>query len=346
MEPAQKISVVIPSYNGLKWLRQCLPSVLESEYENFEIMVVDNGSNDGTAEYLREVGKENPAVRMIRNEGNLGWSPATAQGFRESQGEILVGLSNDMEVDSVWLKEAMKVFESSAKVGMVQFYSLSMWDRTTPDSARNFLDRFGYAYAYQASQQPARVFVAEGMAFAIRKSAYEFVGGFDESFFMEYDDMDLSWRVILAGYDVVFSPAAKVFHARGGTVGATYFTRKLDNIQRYTKNHLVTISKNASTANLLFSLPVVFAMELGKAAYFLIAGETNISRAIAEGLLSFAEDITATMEKRRTVQRQVRRVSEKEVLVRMVPFQPVALYLFLKGQGAGKRLVLKSDMQT
>ncbi len=141
-----------------------------------------------------------------------------------------------------------------------------MWDRRTPDSGMNYLDRFGYSYSYASSKINYEVFFAEGMAFAIKREVINKVGVFDDYFFMEYDDMDLSWRARLGGYKVFFVPKAIVYHARGGTVGATYFQR-INNVTWYTRNHLVTLIKNYEIETLLKLSPIILTVEMIKIVY-------------------------------------------------------------------------------
>ena len=163
--------------------------------------------------------------------------------MKVARGKIIVCLSNDTEVDSQWLKEIVKVMESDSSIGIIQPIFISMWDKKTLDSGMNFLDRYGFAYSYSPQEKTCEVFFALGTAFAIRNHVFKEIGGFDDYYFMEYDDMDLSWRARLAGYKVFFCPASIVYHAGGGTVGRTYFERNIRNIVQYVRNHFVTLIK-------------------------------------------------------------------------------------------------------
>jgi GT2 family glycosyltransferase len=218
------VSIIIVNLNGKKWLEKCFKSVLASDYphDKFEIILVDNGSTDGSVKFVKDLFRNDTRIKVLCNERNLGWSPANNQGMKLAKGEILICLSNDMEVDPRWLKEIVNMMRSDSSIGIVPCNSISMWDRKTFDSGMNFLDKYGFAYSYAPQEKPRQVFFAEGMAFAIRKHVFEEIGGFDDYYFMEYDDMDLSWRARLAGYKVFFCPTSLVYHARGGTVGGTY----------------------------------------------------------------------------------------------------------------------------
>ncbi len=347
MQQAKKewptVSVVTVSLNGKKWLKDLFLSILASDYpqNKLEMIFVDNGSIDGSVEFVKDIFANDTRLKIIQNTENLGWSPANNQGMRISNGEIIVCVSNDMIVDTNWIKEIVKVMELNENIGIVQCNSISMWDRITPDSGMNYLDRFGYSYSYTSSKMNYEVFFAEGMAFAIKKEVIKKVGMFDEYFFMEYDDMDLSWRARLGGYKVFFVPAAIVYHARGGTVGATYFQR-INNVKWYTRNHLVTLIKNYEIKTLLRLSPIILTVELIKIVYLAIFKKNlKISYAALKGILQLAADRRIILQKRFETQ-SFRAVSDKEILQIMHPFNPWLLRLFLTKQSRSERLVLSN----
>ncbi len=333
------LSIVIVNLDGEKWLKKCIPSVLNSDYPFFETIVVDNGSIDGSVKYLKE---DYPQIKVVELEKNIGWSPANNEGTKIAKGDIIVYLSNDMEVDSHWLKEIVKVMKLYPKIGVVQCNSISMWDRKTLDSCMNYLDRFGYSYGYAPSSQPQEVFFAEGMAFAVKRVVIEDIGMLDDYYFMEYDDMDFCWRARLAGYKVYFAPSAIVYHARGGTVGKIYFKR-VKNVEWYTRNHIVTLIKNYENKNLIKILPTVILIELSKITYLLIIKRNKkVAFAAARGLFQVLKDLKHIMQKRKEVQK-IRQVSDKEVMKHMHNFEPKLLYSFIVSQSTGKRFVINDN---
>jgi GT2 family glycosyltransferase len=337
------VSVITVSLNGKKWLKELFESILASDYpqDKIEIIFVDNGSTDGSVEFVKDMFRNDARMKIIQNTENLGWSPANNQGMKVAFGEILVCVSNDMIVETNWIKEIVKVMKADKQIGMVQCNSISMWDRKTPDSGMNYLDRFGYSYSYVSSKTNHEVFFAEGMAFAIKKEVIDKVGVFDNYFFMEYDDMDLSWRARLGGYNVFFVPTAIVYHARGGTVGATYFQR-VNNVTWYTRNHLVTLIKNYELKTLLRLSPIILTVELIKILYLaLVKKNLIISYAALKGILQVMADRRVILQKRVKTQ-SFRAVSDNEILQIMHPFNPWLLRLFLAKQSKSERLVLNS----
>ncbi|MCJ7770225.1 glycosyltransferase, partial [Candidatus Bathyarchaeota archaeon] len=206
------------------------------------------------------------------------------------------------------------------------------------DSSMNYLDKFGYSYGYRPSENPQEVFFAEGMAFAVKREVVNRIGILDDYYFMEYDDMDYSWRARLAGYRVYFLPSAIVYHARGGTVGRTYFER-VKNLKWYTRNHLVTIIKNYEIRNLIKILPAVLIIETTKILYILfIKKNVKLSFAAMFGISEIIRDWKLIYVKRMNV-KKVRRVPDKTILKQMHPFVPRLFYSFLVEQSKGKRFI-------
>ena len=335
------VSVIVVSLNGKKWLEGLFTSIKVSDYpeDKLEIIFVDNGSADGSVEFVKSMFINDNRLEVIANATNLGWSPANNKGMRIAKGEIIVCVSNDMIVEKSWIKEIVKVMQADDSIGMVQCNSISMWDRKTPDSGMNYLDPLGYSYGYAASNKNYEVFFAEGMAFGIKQEVIRKVGVFDDYFFMEYDDMDLSWRVRLGGYRIFYVPLAKVYHARGGTVGATYFQR-VNNVTWYTRNHLVTLIKNYELKTLIRLSPEILTVEFIKIGYLAIVKKNaKLAYAALKGILQITRDLKIIIQKRAEIQR-FRSVSDKEIFKVMHPFNPWLLRLFLVKQSKSERLVL------
>ncbi len=337
------VSVIAVSLNGEKWLEGLFTSIKLTDYpkDKLEFIFVDNGSTDRSVESVKNMFISDSRLRIIQNKTNMGWSPANNQGMKIANGQIVVCISNDMIVEKSWIREIVKVMQADKFTGMVQCNSLSMWDRKTPDSGMNYLDKFGYYYSYAASDKNSEVFFAEGMAFAIKKEVIDKVGVFDDYFFMEYDDMDLSWRVRLGGYKIFYVPNAKVYHARGGTVGATYFQR-VNNVKWYTRNHLATLIKNYELKTLIKLSPVILTVEIIKIGYLLIVKKNlPLAKAASKGILQAARDLGIIMRKRQEIQR-FRTISDREVFKIMHPFNPWLLRLFLVKQSKSERLVMNN----
>jgi len=333
------VSVVLLNYNGKKFLKLCLVSILQSNYSNLEVIFVDNHSTDGSVEFVKDLYGRDPRVRVVQNRENMGWSKGNNEGMKVAKGEIIVLLSNDMEVDTNWLSEIVRVMNSDPTVGVAQFNSLSMHNREKLDSAGNFLDPFGYAYSYVARDSLTEVFFAEGMAMAVKRKVIKEIGMLDEYYFMEYDDMDFSWRARLRGYKVMFVTSAIVYHARGGFVGATVMTRNPLNVATYARNHLITLIKNYELRNLAKALPVVLFFDFAKVVNYAVNRNVR-ALAVWKGLFMILKDFKTVWWKRLEVQYKIRKVPDRVIKKSMTRFNMHAQRLFLSLQAQSKRLFL------
>jgi GT2 family glycosyltransferase len=260
--------------------------------------------------------------------------------LKSASGEVIVFLSNDIEVDAKWLKQILDILDAHPETAIVQCNSLSLNDRRTHDSAMNFLDRYGYSYSYfYNTPNEVEVFFAEGMAFAVRRSVVQEIGFLDPYYFMEYDDMDFCWRARLAGYKVFFAPRSIVYHARGGYSGPTIFSRRSQNIFTYTRNQMVTLLKNYSLRNFALAFPLILLGNTLKIIVFLVNRNLR-AISVIRAYYAFMADLRQTWKTRLLVQRNLRKVGDGDILRSMVRFNPSVQRLFLARQSAGKRLIL------
>ena len=331
---------MVPNLNGERWIVPLCESLSTAigglGSDDVEVILVDDCSTDTSVATFQEFSAHHKNFRLLQNPRNIGWSGAVNRGVAASLGDPILVFSNDMLVDPASIRTMVNVFRTTPSIALAQFNSRSLLNPTDQDSGMNYLDRFGYAYSRLPTSGIGDVFFAEGMAFAMRRSLIGSVGLLDDSYFMEYDDMDYSWRVQLMGYRVVFIPDAVVFHARGGTVGRTYFNRRLQNIESYTRNHILTLGKNYALGNALISVGVVGAVELAKSALLAIRGSGSIARANVKGLFSGIAMLPNRSAERRRVQ-VTRTIDDKRILRRMHPFDPLELVAFLQHQAVDAR---------
>jgi GT2 family glycosyltransferase len=223
VEPS--ISVVIPSWNRRDLLSRCLESLRHQECTDFETIVVDNGSTDGSVELVR---RHFPDVILLCQSTNLGFAGAVNEGIRASRGRYVALLNNDAVPDPGWLLALRKRIERSDRIGavsakvvrrepsgVVTFDStgdfLHVWGLPTP-RGRGLVDKGEY-------DEPEEVFAACGAAAMYRKSMFDEIGLFDPQFFAYYEDVDVSFRAQLAGYRVWYEPGAVVHHEISATSG-------------------------------------------------------------------------------------------------------------------------------
>jgi len=204
-----RLSVIIPNWNGLALMRACLDSLRGQTYRDFEVIVVDNGSTDGSVAALEQ---EYPDVRVLALSVNGGYSGGCNRGIEVARGELLVMLNNDTEADARWLEALVDAMDRHPEAGSAAS-RLMIYDK--PE------EPYGPPY-----DQERYVFGGCGGAVAYRREMLDEIGTFEEAFFMYYEDIDINWRAQLAGWKCVYVPQAIVYHhlsATGGGALASYY---------------------------------------------------------------------------------------------------------------------------
>jgi len=220
------VSIVIPNWNGRKFLIPCLESLLAQSYKHFEIIVVDNGSQDGSCELLRD---EYPQVMVIALTHNTGFSVAVNKGIKASQGNFIALVNNDTKADAYWLEKMVAALTNNSEIGSVACKMLSLDNAKLIDGAGDGLRRGGLPGRIGHGQIDVGQFDKEryvlgacGGAVVYRKAMLDDIGLFDEDFFAYLEDVDLSLRAQSAGYKCLYIPDAIMYHLGCGTTGSGY----------------------------------------------------------------------------------------------------------------------------
>lgn len=256
------MSVIIPNWNGKDLLGPCLESLHRQDFDEFETILVDNGSNDGSVSFVQ---KNYPQVAIICFKENRGFSVAVNAGIVASDSRYIGLLNNDTEVDPAWLKELVAALDAKPDVGSVASKILFFSDPKTVNSAGDEFSVFGVPYQRRLMRgdgdlfnEPQYVFSACGAAALYRRELFEKVGLFDETFFAYQEDVDLGFRSQLAGYRCLFVPTAIVYHkyhATSSRAPSLWFYLRERN------KHFVLI-KNLSGKLFLLCLPLVLLQEV------------------------------------------------------------------------------------
>ncbi|MCX5657587.1 MAG: glycosyltransferase family 2 protein [Candidatus Omnitrophica bacterium] len=275
------ISVVIVNWNKRDLLQACLQSLKAQSYRDFEIIVVDNASKDGSLELVKNYF---PDVKLIMNSGNLLYSCALNQGIREACGEFILCLNNDTILDKDFLKECILAMKSDKDIGIVSGKILSA-DGKFIDTAGEFLSRsrkpFERGYRRKDCGQFEReefVFGAGGVAPFYRTKMLEEIKlkegeYFDNDYGLFYEDLDLNWRANLLGWKAYYTPKAICLHARGSSakanIPAIRFLRKFNfcylscNHQlMLLRNRYSTIIKNDTLPKFFLNSPFILSCDL------------------------------------------------------------------------------------
>ncbi len=250
-----RISVIVLNYNGRQWLEPCLSALAaQADAPAFETLLVDNGSSDDSVPFVTE---RFPSVRILGNGRNLGFAAGNNAGARAARGDTLVFLNNDTIPAVDWLARLHAASTEAPDRDLVTSRIVFLDRPDVVDSAGDGYLRAGGAFkhghgAYTSGFTSSReVFGACGAAFLIRREVFERLKGFDEDFFMVYEDVDLSYRARLAGYRCWYAADAVVRHAGSGTLGVMSATAVF-----YGQRNLEWVwLKNTPTGLLLRTIP-------------------------------------------------------------------------------------------
>lgn len=216
------ISVVVVTWNGRQHLRTCLSSVAAQIGVRAETIVVDNGSSDGTAEYVRS---QFPWVRLVTLGENRGFAGGNNVGAAEARGRLLAFLNNDTAADAGWLRALASGIDEGNRFALVTSRIVYMHDPDTIDSAGDGVLRWGGAFKRHHGESASSALVSEevfgvcGAACMMPTVVFQELGGFDEDFFASHEDVDLSYRARLKGYRCRYVADAVVRHVGSATLG-------------------------------------------------------------------------------------------------------------------------------
>jgi GT2 family glycosyltransferase len=317
------ISIIILNYNGKKFLDECLTSIFNTKYENFEVILVDNGSSDGSVEYVKEKFGEKEKLKILALNQNMGFAKGNNEGFKIAKGEYIIFLNNDVRVKENWLKELIKVMERKPDIGAAQ-PKILLDDGVHIDAAGCFIDYMGRVYQRGVFEKDKgqynsidEVFYAKGAAIIVRRKVLEEVGIFDPDYFLYYEETDLCWRIWLKGYKVVYIPNSIIYHKGGATVGKK---RSPEAIFHARKNHIATLIKNYELKNLIkYSIPLIIRMLMYATKLFL-QKKSSIGKAYIRAIIWNIIHLKETLKKRAYVQYFIRKIPDKEILPKMLSF--------------------------
>lgn len=210
-----RVSIIIVSYNSAYYLPRCLSSLLGTDYPDFQVIIVDNDSSDGSAELVET---SFPQMCLIRSECNCGFGAANNLGATCADGEILAFLNPDAVVQSNWLRPLVQALHTDPRAGLATAKILLMDHPDTINTCGNDVHYTGLTLCrgmgrhWTAFDRLEEVAAVSGAAFVIRHDLFQMLGGFDPDFFLYMEDTDLSLRARLAGWRCLFVPDSVVYH--------------------------------------------------------------------------------------------------------------------------------------
>ena len=302
------ISVVIPTYNGLQHLQICFDSLRNQtirSHVQVKVILIDNGSSDGTLEFVKT---SYPEVEIIKLDKNYGFAKAVNEGIKFSlkDGNIshILLLNNDIECSENFLEEMLKGFIDES-VGSVACKMMNYYNRNIIDDAGDFIKLIGSPYARGHAEEdkgqydtPEYIFGACAGAALYRKDIFNKIGFFDEDFFAYYEDVDFSLRSQLAGFKCYYNPKAVCYHKRGATSGYTSGWQTM-----LCEKNLVALRIKNYPLSLYLKLNPLFLVGRLKRYYGLFrAGNYKVFRSSIKGYLLGLLQYPKSLLKRRKIQ--------------------------------------------
>jgi len=269
----KNVALIIVNFNGLEYLADCLTSLANLDYakENYKIFLVDNASTDNSVNFVRA---NFPQVEIIVNKENLGFAEGNNIGMEKTLAEnfdYICLLNQDTISDSGFLKELVKTAEADEKIAAVQPRIMLYPEKEKVNSLGNSIHYLGFGYSSGGYQQfngnlePKEIAYASGAAVLIKKEALEKVGLFDPDFFMYHEDLDLGWRLRLAGYKILVVPTAVVYHKY-------QFSKSIKKYYFMERNRLICLLENYKIGTLILIFPAWLIMEIGLLLFSLKSG--------------------------------------------------------------------------
>lgn len=328
------VSIIIVNWNGKQWLETCLPSLMRQSYKPVEIIVVDNGSSDGSGEW---VNRHYPDVILVRRKTNTGFAEANDRGYRKSRGKYILFLNNDTVVLKNFITEFLKVFASDKRIAGAQSKLLLMDDHTKLDAVGAFLTPTGILFHYGLKQPDAPsydaqidLYTVKGASMMFRRDVLEKVklrgNLFDPAYFAYFEETDLCHRIWLAGYRIVYAHKSVVYHKAGAT------STKIPNafVQFHSfKNRIHSYIKNLSVPNLLRILPAHVIFCEAYTVHLLWKGYFGIALAIQKAILWNIIHAKSTSADRKTIQTKMRKMSDADLMPIILKHPPLSYYFGL-----------------
>lgn len=330
MKNFPKVSIVILNYNGKKWLEQCLPSWKKVTYAELEVIVVNNGSSDDSAEFVK---KKYPWVRLLDIHPNRGFAGGNNYGVKKAKGKYILLLNNDTQVTPGFLQPMVELMEQDDTVGVIQPEMRNMRFKEKHDAVASFYTSTGFLYHYGYMQsikdkQYKKEFLCysiKGSCMFMRRSEYIKLGGLDEDFVCYVEESDLCHRYWLSGKKVLYYPKSYMYHWGGGDM--SIMEKSETTIFRAFRNRFISYVKNLSPWELVKMLPLHIVLCEGYVVLFLLKGKFKSAFAAQKGTLWWLFHLSSILEKRTYVQSQIRKVSDAEIMA-FIKYDPPLSYYF------------------
>lgn len=291
----ETVAVIIPNYNGQKYLGDCLKSLRKQSFQDFKVIMVDNGSSDGSISVVK---RDFPEVQIIGLSDNTGFANAVNVGIKETGAKYVFLLNNDTVCEEGVIEALVKVLDKKKSVFSVQAKMLQIKEPHLIDDAGDYYCALGWAFAPSKdkdnSRYSRRINVTSACAGAAmyRREVFEEIGCFDEAHFCYLEDVDVGYRARLYGYDNVMEPGAIVYHVGSGSSGSRHNAFK---VELTAANNLYFIYKNMNALQIIINLPLFLAGVIIKHIFYVRKG---LGKAHLRGLSKGFSKIITNSDKR------------------------------------------------
>ncbi len=331
------VDIVVLNYNGKKFLDDCFLSLRKTTYPNYSVYLLDNSSTDDDIAYTQS---KYPEVKIIANPENNGFCAAYNLAISKTTGKYFLCLNNDVTVQPDWIDRLVEVAEKDETIAALQCKMVSFFDPSQFEyagSSGGLLDKYGYPFlrgrVFQSIEADngqyddiKDIFWTCGAAMFIRRSVLEITGDFDPTIVHHMDEIDLCWRMHMAGYTCKVVPQSVIHHYGGATIQALSFKKMYWNH----RNSLYVVMKNYNRRNAITKTLVHFILDYMAAANSMVQGKFIHARAICAAHIWIILHFFLILKKRKEVQ-QRRKVSDQVILKKMYPVS-VALQYFVFGK--------------
>lgn len=306
------VSIIIINYNGLSYIDKCLSSLLNQEYPNYEIIFVDNASNDNSFEYVVNNYKK---INIINTTKNIGYFGGCKEAIKYAKGYYFAFLNTDIEVDKKWLIKLVNILESDSKIGLATPKILKFNDKTKINSCGTEVQFNGLAYCRGLNNNEKEynkleeISAVSGCSFIINKNVLKEIGGLDENFFMYSEDVDISWRAQLAGYNIIFVPSSVVYHDY-------MFNLTPKKFYYLERNRYILLIKNLHLKTIFFMIPSLILTEIMALGFAILKGWEYIKNKI-NSCYWIIKNLNFLLKKRQEVQ-NIRKINDKLIISRFI----------------------------
>jgi len=332
------VSIVIPHWNNVEVLSECLESISATDFDNFETIVVDNASSDNSVSWVRS---NYPNVKLIENDKNYGYAGGCNIGAEAASGDFLIFLNNDTVQEKDWISNLIKTINSDDKIAAVQPKILNYYDRNVFDYAGGsggHMDIYcfpfarGRIFSFQENDEgqynnKEKCFWSSGTCFMVRRELFQKAGGFDESFFAHMEEIDMCWRLYAMGFEVWVEPDSVVYHKNA-------LTLPMYSHKKYYLNHrnsLLMLLGNYSIKNIfLIGIPRLILEKIA-CFYSILMLDWRHFTAILRSLFWIIFHPNVIMKKRKSFSK-IRTITDKKIMENMMQSSIVIKYYLLKKQ--------------